>query len=428
MVTPLSQLFTTSPLRYPPDWYRKAYTTFLQTFHFQEIETLVLSKEDPLQTCGFHLNSSDLIDYNPWIAFNTFEHPKLLIKIFEESIKMLQEKVIQSNEFKRITTSVGQNDMIQHASVKVNVQVRFMNLPPTQVYNKRLIGEIDAEDVGRLIQLTGTIVKISPIKLLEVSKLYECKRARCAHRFRVYADPEQNFQLPQPRKCPSSSSGTGQSDAGNSDKADGVSSTKACQSVEFVEMEGSKVCVDFQEIKIQDKIESLKPGTTPKNLSLVVSGDLVDQFNPGDSVTVIGYLIRQWRFINRNERCILKTTLLVNNIFSSRNTSAERSIQNHDFKSWKERFIKYWMNYRNNIFAGRDFIVKSFCPQLYGMYYTKLAVLLTLVGGSESTGSSSSEEDNKRRRANGNQLQPSNAAAAIKIRTQPHLLIVGDPG
>lgn len=413
----LNQLLTTSPLKFPPETYRKAYVTFLERFHFQKIEKLILhsNNDDPLKTISFEIDSSDLIDFDPWIAFNTFEHPKLLIKIFEESIKLCQESLIQSQEFKKRSKN--------NAAVKVNVQVRFVNLPPTRVYNKQLIGEIEADDVGRLIQLTGTIVKISPIKLLEVSKLYECKRSRCAHRFRVYADPEQNFQLPQPRKCPSSSSGhtAGDSNSGATDSKDGGISTKACQSVEFLEMEGSKVCVDFQEIKIQDKIESLKPGMTPKNLTCVISGNLVDRFNPGDSVVVIGYLIRQWRWISRNERCILKTTLLTNNIFS-RNTSIERSAQNHDFKSWSERFTKYWTKNRHNVFTGRDFIVKSFCPQLYGMYYTKLAVLLTLVGGSESTGN---KGDNKpgNGTVSGNKRQDS-----MKIRTQPHLLIVGDPG
>lgn len=411
---PLSQLLQESPLKFPPETYRRAYTTFLERFQFRKIEELVLSSSDPLKTCGFDIDSSDLIDFDPWIAFNTFEHPKLLIKIFEESIKLCQESLIQSQEFKRLCG--GQ----QKASVKVNVQVRFVNLPPTRGYNKQLIGEIEADDVGRLIQLAGTIVKISPIKLLEVSKLYECKRARCAHRFRVYADPEQTFQLPQPRKCPSSS---GQTESHDKDGA----TAKACASLEFQEIEGSKVCVDFQELKIQDKIESLRPGTTPKNLSLVISGDLVDRFNPGDSIVVIGYLIRQWRWVARNERCILKTTLLANNIFS-RNTSIERPLQNLDSKSWTDQFARYWRTNRHDVFSGRDAIVRSFCPQLYGMYYTKLAVLLTLIGGSEASPTTNESSNKGKDSAPGNQQQQQQQKDSIKIRTQSHLLIIGDPG
>ena len=32
--------------------------------------------------------------------------------------------------------------------------------------------------------------------------------------------------------------------------------------------------------------------------------------------------------------------------------------------------------------------MKAFCPRLYGMYYVKLAVLLTLIGGSQITNKS----------------------------------------
>ena len=34
----------------------------------------------------------------------------------------------------------------------------------------------------------------------------------------------------------------------------------------------------------------------------------------------------------------------------------------------------------SGVFSGRDVIVKSMCPKLYGMYWVKLAVLLTLIG------------------------------------------------
>lgn len=55
---------------------------------------------------------------------------------------------------------------------------------------------------------------------------------------------------------------------------------------------------------------------------------------------------------------------------------------------------------------ARDSIVKAVCPNLHGMFYVKLSLLLTLIGG----GKTQNEHSGNRR------------------RSQSHLLLVGDPG
>ena len=55
---------------------------------------------------------------------------------------------------------------------------------------------------------------------------------------------------------------------------------------------------------------------------------------------------------------------------------------------------------------GRDAIVMTVCPNLHGMFYVKLSLLLTLIGG----GRTQNEHSGNRR------------------RSQSHLLLVGDPG
>jgi DNA helicase MCM9 len=69
-------------------------------------------------------------------------------------------------------------------------------------------------------------------------------------------------------------------------------------------------------------------------------------------------------------------------------------------------FSRFWEGNREQPFSKRDHIVRSFCPQLCGMFYVKLAVLLTLIGGAKTT----------------------NGSSSTTRRTQSHLLIVGDPG
>lgn len=68
----------------------------------------------------------------------------------------------------------------------------------------------------------------------------------------------------------------------------------------------------------------------------------------------------------------------------------------------REQFEKCWMT--DKPLARRNHILKSMCPQLFGLYFVKLAVALTLIGGVPMVKSGS------------------------RIRGESHLLIVGDPG
>jgi DNA helicase MCM9 len=73
----------------------------------------------------------------------------------------------------------------------------------------------------------------------------------------------------------------------------------------------------------------------------------------------------------------------------------------------RPKFDQFWSQYAGRPFQGRNEIIQAICPQLYGMYYVKLCLLLTLIGGSIS--------------------QPSDRNG-IRRRYQSHLLLIGDPG
>ena len=53
--------------------------------------------------------------------------------------------------------------------------------------------------------------------------------------------------LPAPRACPSAAPSDAQGGKGR------------CTGTSLLELEGSKVCVDYQEIKIQDQVRKLLP-------------------------------------------------------------------------------------------------------------------------------------------------------------------------
>ena len=47
----------------------------------------------------------------------------------------------------------------------------------------------------------------------------------------------------------------------------------------------------------------------------------------------------------------------------------------------KDFFLEFWRDNEKTPFKARNHIIKSVCPQLFGLFLIKLAVLMTLIGG-----------------------------------------------
>ena len=86
--------------------------------------------------------------------------------------------------------------------------------------------------------MQGTVIRAGLIKMLESERVYEC--AKCKHSFKVFSDTSmQQCTLTPPTSCPSSRA-------------------NPCKSTSFTVIEGSRVCRDYQEIKIQEQIQTLE--------------------------------------------------------------------------------------------------------------------------------------------------------------------------
>jgi DNA helicase MCM9 len=103
--------------------------------------------------------------------------------------------------------------------------------------------------------------------------------------------------LPHPRSCPCPSNGG-----------------KQCQSTNLRELEGYRVCVDYQELKIQDSFERVSLGSIPRSIVVILEADLVDKFNAGDDVVIVGVLVRQWKPVWKGVRCVVDIALRANSI------------------------------------------------------------------------------------------------------------------
>ena len=140
-------------------------------------------------------------------------------------------------------------------------------------------------------------------------------------------------------------------------------------------------------------MERVGLGCVPRSITVVLEADLVDKFTAGDDVVIVGQLLRQWKPLFVGNRCQVDIAVKANSLASldpSRVAagSNRRLLSNADTVA----FDHFWKNYSGSsgsgsgssswsrAMIGRNIIVKSVCPQLYGLFYVKLALLLTLVG------------------------------------------------
>jgi DNA helicase MCM9 len=314
----------------------------------------------------FKIDFHDLVQYDSALAFNILYHPKLLLPLFDDAL----------------------NTCISHLYRETALfgHVRICHLPPVSNVIKASISEIKPSDGDNLIQVCGTVVSTGGIRMLEVSRQFECLNPKCKHQFRVYADNEQDSVIIHPKSCPNL-------------MLDG----NRCNSSVLRELENGRICVDFQEIKVQDKVDNLTTGIIPRTITIHLQADLADKCLPGNDVVIVGYVLRKWRYLSKNYRGSIDIVLFANSI----NFFEEEESYKYSSETNTERFSKFWSHYKPlNGFDGRNIIIKSVCPQLHGMHFAKLSLLLALIGGCtcEATG------------------------ATEKRRSNIHLLFAGDPG
>lgn len=350
----------------------------------------------------------------------------------------------------------------RNMSLKPLCHIRVANLPPGFV--RKNVSQIRSDDYGIFVQVSGTTIRTGKIKMLELEKEYRCSYQRCGHTFRVMADLEQGGIVEMPKRCPSGEfMAAGQ---------------KRCKSTRFDEVEGSCVCSDYQEIRIQEKPQSLGVGSIPRQICVILQHDLVDTCKAGDEAVISGVVLRRWSPVYNQERCSVELVLLANSV-QVRNANAGGKLggTNEEDEEIRATFERYWSENRDRPLCARNQIIRSFCPQLYSMFVVKLAVTLVLLGGvgrsqrgQQSQSSASrrshsrsgsrsrrartgiidsyaesdendtyerSDESRKRRRRSGVRRNASASSSSQQNeeddernmrRGEAHLLLVGDPG
>lgn len=225
---------------------------------------------------------------------------------------------------------------------------------------------VRSKSMGRLVTITGMIVKASDVKpMLQVAS-YTCDVCGCE----LYKETHHQRDFLPERICPVCAQ------EGNARRVVGVLK---------LETRGSKF-TKFQELKLQELPSQVPMGHIPRSLSVYCKGELTRLANPGDVVTVDGIFLPQK--VNdghgsKGRKAGLMSTLFLDaQNLSVHKKSFDETAQNAE--SMSEEDLQQLDSSIRRLVQSQDpvgTLSRSIAPEIFGHVDIKRALLLQLTGG-----------------------------------------------
>ncbi|XP_065065027.1 DNA helicase MCM8-like [Rhopilema esculentum] len=262
------------------------------------------------------------------------------------------------------------------------INTRILNYEPLIA-----LKNLKANFYGKLVSVRGTVVRVGNVKPLATHMTFICTSCQAQQVIELI-----DGKYSTPTRCVS----------------------PECRARTFIPDRNSSYTktIDSQVIKLQEIMldEHRETGRIPRTIECELFADLVDACVPGDVAVVTGIvkLLSHEDQASRKskEKCMFLLyiqAVSVTNCKESKSTQRQSDEQKSDF-TLKELYGIREIHSEKNVFK---LIVGSLCPTIYGHELVKAGLVLGLFGGTPNH---------------------SDDRSHIAIRSDPHILIVGDPG
>jgi replicative DNA helicase Mcm len=216
----------------------------------------------------------------------------------------------------------------------------------TEGHIKLNIKDIRQEHRNHIVEVEGIIRRSTKISSMMVSANFKCKR--CSSEF---FEKQEGILLKVPENCPNP----------NCDRGG-----------PFDLLDDQSIFVDTQWLYIQKAFDKLEDGRQePQSIEVLVRGDLVGKFWPGDKVRSVG-ICRSRRKDKSSNSTIFSP--FIDNLHMEAERTGYKDIK---LSQEEERAIIDEAMKPDHI----ERLIKSVAPSIYGFDYVKLGLLLQQVGG-----------------------------------------------
>uniref|UniRef100_A0A0N4ZU09 DNA replication licensing factor MCM7 n=1 Tax=Parastrongyloides trichosuri TaxID=131310 RepID=A0A0N4ZU09_PARTI len=237
------------------------------------------------------------------------------------------------------------------------------------------VREVKSEYTGKLVTVTGVVIRASDVRPLTSVLTYSCDTCGC-ETYQTIKGPSFQPAIECPSRECQQSRGAGRL---------------------TMQVRGSKF-TKFQEIKIQESANQVPVGSIPRSMTIDLFGEQCREVVPGDSVRVSGTLLPVMR--GKGER---NTGGGITTDSFLQATDLEKLNSDDSIEDENTKFTEEELEIANkpDIY---DHLAYSIAPEIYGHIDVKKSLLLALVGGVDKN------------------------ASGMKIRGNINVILMGDPG
>ena len=268
------------------------------------------------------------------------------------------------------TTSIFKSELPKELRRKYNV---IIIRGPGSKNNKTPLRELQASQIGSLVNIKGIVVRATDVKPFIRVACYICDVCGSETYQNIYSRIFTPLTDCQSSQC-------------KNNRSHG----------KITMINRTSKFVSFQELKIQEPTNEVPTGRVPRSIKILCFGDTCRKSSPGDIINIEGVYLPSMI----NDSRVFKSRLVHDTYIEAFKITKEK-------KSYKETHMTTDMfdKLKKNSSTIYNDLSKSIAPEIYGMDDIKKALLLLLVGGVD-------KEMND----------------GMKIRGNLNVLLMGDPG